>query len=308
MIIFSLISSLLLIAAIILLLGLTPERITDDIMRIVSPKQTLRDKAKIAQGKKKSRKIAIELAHIKDALTATGKGGQFTVVCALSLGLLICGGLFAVLLGNLLLLPIFAVALAFVPFLHARNTIDYYDRHIAEELETALSVVSTAYVRSDDIVMAVNENISYLKPPVRDIFKAFLGEVTVINADIKAALVSLKHKVDNEIWAEWCDTLIRCQDDRTLKSTLLPVVNKLTDIRIVNNELKTILYDPKKEYWVMVALVIGNLPLLYILSYDWFLTLMYSTPGKIALAVCGAAVLITARLMFKYTRPIEYKR
>ena len=46
--------------------------------------------------------------------------------------------------------------------------------------------------------------------------------------------------VDNEIFWEWCDTLIQCQDDRTLKDTLLPIVAKLTDVRIVNSELKTI--------------------------------------------------------------------
>ncbi|HAN20487.1 MAG: hypothetical protein A2Y15_04370 [Clostridiales bacterium GWF2_36_10] len=49
----------------------------------------------LAQGKKKSRKISAELKHISDALTATGKGGQFATICAVSLTLLFCGGMFA---------------------------------------------------------------------------------------------------------------------------------------------------------------------------------------------------------------------
>lgn len=308
MIVFSLLAALLLIAAIVLLLGLTPERITDDIMHLISPKQTLRDKVKIAQGKKKSRKIAAELVYIKEALTATGNGNKFAAICALSLVLLIGGVVFAVLIDNLFLAPIVAIALALIPFAYAKSVISHYEKHIKLEMETALSIVTTSYIRTDDIVGAVQENISYLKPPVCEIFKAFLGEVTAINSDIKASLEALKDKVEDDVWKEWCDSLIACQDDRTLKNTLLPVVSKLTDVRIVNNELKTILYEPRKEYFMMVAMVIGNIPLLYMLNHDWFASLMYTIPGKLMLALCGLAILITAFFMIKFTKPIEYKR
>lgn len=308
MIIFSLLASLLIIAAVVLLLDLTPERITDDIMRIIAPNQTLRDKVKIAQGKKKSRKIAYELTHMKEAMTATGNGSKFAVVCALSLVLLICGALLAMLIDNMFLLPVLSSAFAMIPFAYAKSIISHYDKHIRLEMETALSIITTSYIRTDDIVGAVGENISYLKPPVREIFKAFLGEVTAVSSDIKASLEALREKVDDDVWKEWCDSLISCQDDRTLKNTLLPVVSKLTDVRIVNNELKTILYEPRKEYWMMVALVVGNIPLLYMLNHEWFETLVFTVPGKITLALCGLTILITAFFMMKFTKPIQYKR
>jgi hypothetical protein len=59
---------------------------------------------------------------------------------------------------------------------------------------------------------------------------------------------------------------------------------------------------------MMVILVIANIPLLYVLNKDWFRALMFTLPGKIVLAVCALVILITALLMMKYTRPIEYKR
>jgi len=308
MIIFSILALLLLIAAIVFLFGLTPDRITDDIMKLIAPKQSLRDRVKIAQGRKKSRKLAAELNHIRDAMTATGKGAKFSAVCAMSMILLICGAALGFMIDNIFLIPILGTTLCLIPFLYAKSTISYYDRHVEEEMETALSIISTSYIRSDDIVSAVRENSSYLKPPVRDIFKGFVGETTAVSANIKTALENLKSKADNEIFAEWCDTLIQCQDDRTLKDTLLPVVNKLTDIRIVNSELKTMLYSVRSEYFTMVGLVVGNIPLLYMLNHDWYGTLMYSLPGKITVAICGLTILITAKLMFKYTRPIKYKR
>ena len=308
MIFLYLISAIILSAAVILLLGLTPERITADIMKIISPKQTLRDKARAAQRKKKINRISAELSHIRMALAATGKDGQFAWICALSLILFTAGCILAVIIHNLFLLPILGIALALIPFVYARKTIAHYDKHITEEIETALSVITTSYLRSKDIISAVSENINYLRPPVRDVFKSFVGEASAINADMKDSLRNLKDKIDNYVFHEWIDALIQCQDDRTLSDMLLPIVSKLTDIRVVNNELKTILYEPRKEYFMMVALLVGNIPLLYMLNKDWFHTLVNSISGKITLAVCGAVILTTSLLMSKYTKPIEYKR
>jgi hypothetical protein len=198
--------------------------------------------------------------------------------------------------------------MAVIPYLHAKSSLVYYKKHVEEEIETALSIISTSYVRSDNIVASVAENIGYLKPPVRGIFQCFVSETTAISADIKAALRRLRDRVDNQVYHEWCDCLIQCQDDRTLKTSLLPIVNKLTDVRIVNNELKTLLAEPKKEYWMMVGLLIGNIPLLYLLNREWYETVMFSLFGKIILAVSGVVIAVTATLMMKYTKPVEYKR
>jgi uncharacterized membrane protein YhaH (DUF805 family) len=68
------------------------------------------------------------------------------------------------------------------------------------------------------------------------------------------------------------------------------------------------LTEPRKEYFMMVALVVGNIPLLYMLNKDWFSSLMNTLPGKLVLAITGLIILITTVLMMKYTKPIEYKR
>ena len=308
MIVFYILGFLLLCGAIVILLGLTPESITNDLMKFISPKQTLRDKVLIAKGKKKSKKLTAEILHIKEALDATGKGKQFSLACALSILLLITGCIVAAVIDNYFLIPVLAVAFASLPFFYIKSTIGAYDRHVKEEMETALSIITTSYIRSDDILGAVQENITYLKPPIRGIFQSFVGDAMMISSDLKTALRNLKEKIDDSIYEEWCDTLIACQDDRTLKDTLLPIVSKLTDVRIVNNELKTMLSEVKKEYWMMVCLVVGNIPLLYFLNDSWYESLMFTIPGKIVLAICGIVILITAMFMMKYTRPIEYRK
>ena len=303
-----LICFLLIAVGVVLILGLTPDSVTDDLMRFTTPELTLREKVLTAKGKKKSRKMTVELNRIKDALEATGKGSQFAVACATSLILMVVGCVVAVAIDNPLLIPVFAIAFALIPFGFVKRTINYYDNHIAEELETALSIITTSYVRSDDIVTAVKENVQYLKPPVKDIFAGFVAETSMISSNVKQSIKHLKERVKNTIWGEWCDTLIACQDDRTLKDTLMPVVAKLTDVRLANSEIKGLLVAARTEYWMMAGMVVANIPLLYVLNRDWYAALMYTTLGKIVMAVCAGAILITALLMFKFTKPIEYKK
>ena len=303
-----LICFLLITIGAVILLKLTPERITSDLMRFVSPKQTLRDKMLTIKGKKKSRKLTVELNRIRDALAKTGKGGQFAIACAASILLMVIGCVVAIMIDNAFLIPVFAIAFALIPFAYAKRTVSFYDNHIKEELETALSIITTSYVRTDDIVTAVKENVQYLKPPVKEIFAGFVAENMMISSDIKQSIRHLKEKINNSIFDEWCDTLISCQDDRTLKDTLMPIVAKLTDVRIVNNEIKGMLTAARTEYWMMAAMVVGNIPLLYIINKDWYAALMFTTLGKIVLAVCGLTIIVTALLMFKYTKQVEYRK
>ena len=308
MIIFYLVGFLLICVGGILLLGLTPESVTDDLMHVISPEQTMRDQVLLAQGKKKSRKLTREILHIKEALDTTGKGTQFTIACALSILLLVVGSITAIVIDNYFLIPVFAIAFASVPFMYIKGTIAAYDKRMKEEMETALSVITISYIRTDDLIGAVKENLSNLRPPVRNVFQSFVGEATTITSDINTAIRNLKERIDNQIYAEWCDALIDCQDDRALMDTLLPIVSKFTEVNKINIELQTMLAEVKKEYYMMVCLVVGNLPLLYFLNKSWFETLMFSLPGKVVLAVCGLAILITAFLLGKITKPVEYRR
>ena len=296
------------VVGIVLLLKLTPDQITNDMMRLSLPEQSLREKVLLAKGKKKSRKLTVELNRIRDALDKTGKSNQFALSCGASLFLMIIGCVLAIAIDNVFLIPVFSLAFALIPFGYAKRTINYYENHIQEELETALSIVTTSYVRNDDIVTAVKENIEYLKPPVKDIFAGFLAESMMISSNIKESITHLKERVNNTIFEEWCDTLIACQDDRTLKDTLMPIVGKLTDVRLANGEIKAMLSAARVEYYMMAGMLVANIPLLYVLNQDWYAALMHTMLGKAVLAICGMVILVTYMLMTKFTKPIEYRK
>ena len=290
-----------------LLLKLSPDQLTKDLSTFFNKKKSLRDQSLTARGEKKTRKLVVEIGRIKTALEETGKEKQFSVACAASVLLMIVGCVLALAIRNPFLIPVLAVTFAMVPFIYLKKALSIYEKQVKEDLETALSIITTSYTRNDNLIIAVKENIGYLKPPIKGLFESFLTETESINPDIRVAISHLKEKISDTIFEEWCDTLIACQNDRTLKDTLMPVVSKLTDVRLVNNSLKTMLENARREYYTMVIMVVANIPILYCINKDWYNALMNTTVGKIVLAICALVIFITALRMSKVTKPVEYK-
>lgn len=297
------------IAGAFLLLGISPLAFTDGLFGVLTRKsKSIRSEINEAARRKKMSFFRREITEVQEILKITGRSSRFSLICAASLLCFAGGASLAILMGNVFLVPVLAVGMMFLPFWYVRLTSSHYKKNIAAELETALSIITTAYLRNEDIMTAVEESIPYLNPPVRSIFAGFLAQVKLISPDIDDALHAMKPKIENEVFREWCDAIAACQYDRSLKTTLTPIVSKLSDMRIVNAELEYLVFEPRKEFIIMAMLVVGNVPIMYLLNKDWYHTLMYTAVGQIILAVCAAAIFISTAFVIRLTKPIEYRR
>lgn len=281
----------------------------NDVIRIMDNprKSTLQDDLDVLLGKPAKGFFNRETLEIEQLLKATGRGNRFALVKRASLLLFALGATAALLLNNPFLIPILGAGFAFAPVWYLRSTAASYKKHLNEELETAISVITTSYLRSGDLLKSVRENIPYLNSPVKSHFEAFLTESEMLNANMISTINSLKMKIPNRIYHEWCNTLIQCQSDRSMKNTLSFTVQKFSDVRIIQSELEAIINEPKKEAFTMMFLVIANIPLLYVLNQSWFKTLLFTTPGKITLALCTALILFSFTRVMQLSRPVDYK-
>ena len=295
------------------LLGITPSDFTEGVFRqITSKPKSLRDEINESTQRKKKFVLRREIEESQNILRMTGREAKFPAICAMSLLLFLVGASFAFLLGNFFLVPVLAAGMMFIPFWYIKLTAAYFKKAISAELETALSIITTSYLRNEDIQTAVEENLEYLNPPVKNAFAEFLTRIKLVDPDVDAALRDLSTKIDNAVFREWVAALLTCRYDRGMKTTLTPIVAKLSDMRIVNGDLENMVFEPRKEFIVMQILVLGNIPLLYFLNQEWYDILMHTPMGQIILAVCAARwaavfFLITAAVI-KLTQPIEYKR
>ena len=274
----------------------------------INKPQSIKTQIAEVTNRKKKRFIIRQLEEVSEIMRLTGREDKIPVIFIACGAFAIAGTIIASLLNNVFMIPILGLGMMALPIWYVKLTASHFRKDVSEELETALSIISTAYIRNEDIVTAVEENISYLNPPIQNIFTDFLVQLKLIDSDVIKAIENLKTKVENDVFKEWCDALIQCQYDRNLKSTLTPIVTKLSDIRVVNMELELTLAEPRKEFIIMAILVIANIPLMYFLNKDWYAVLMYSTIGKLILAIDIAAVFICGAFVVKLTRPIEFRR
>ena len=287
-----LICFILLSAGLLALFGVKPGDFIDALFRSQRKSATLSDELNVLLGTP-AKGFFNQDYELKQILKGTGRADRYEAIKRLSLILFAVGAVLALLIGNVYMVPILGIGFSLIPIWYLRSTAASYKKHLNEELETAISIITTSY-------------LPYINEPVKANFEAFVYEAELINANITSAINSLKMKIPNRVFHEWCGTLIQCQSDRSMKNTLPTINQKFSDVRVVQSELEAMMQGPRREAITMIFLVIANVPLLYFLNEDWFHTLIFTTPGKIALAICAAIILFALTQIMKLSKPIEY--
>ena len=297
------------IAGLFMVLHVSPRELSDSLFfRMTAAPGSIRADINETTRRKKAGFLRREITEAQAVLAASGRTDKFPLVCFTSMLCFALGACIAIAAGNAFLVPVLAVGLMLTPFWYVKLTAGSFKKDVAAELETALSVITTAYLRTENFQQAVEENVRYLHPPVQEVFQHFLMRIKHIDPDMDAALTDLKAAIDNEVWREWCDAVMACQADRSLTSILTPIVSKLSDMRVVNAELENLVFGPRKEFITMAILVLINIPLVRFINKDWYHTLVATIPGQMVIAVCLAAVFVSFAFVVKLTQPIEDRR
>ena len=259
------------IAGLFMVLHVSPRELSDSLFScLTAAPGSIRADINETTRRKKAGFLRREITEAQAVLAASGRADRFPMVCFTSLLCFALGACIAIAAGNAFLVPVLAVGLMLTPFWYVKLTAGSFKKDVAAELETALSVITTAYLRTENFQQAVEENVRYLHPPVQEVFQRFLMRIKHIDPDMDAALVDLKAAIDNEVWREWCDAVMACQTDRSLTSILTPIVSKLSDMRVVNAELENLVFGPRKEFITMAILVLINIPLVRFINKDWY--------------------------------------
>ncbi|HAN44180.1 MAG TPA: hypothetical protein DCP97_02200 [Ruminococcaceae bacterium] len=270
-------------------------------------KETAKDFVRKINGVKRESIFRRNLNEAKTALDRTGQGYKFKGTVQMALIFAASGAVIGIVAGNIMLAAVLAVGLYFLPLWTTQLSVFTYNKFVNEELETALSMITTSYNRHNDIIKAVQENLDNINKPVHEVFKVFLANVNFTNPNITSEIEQMKPKLDNTLFWKWCDALILCQSDHTLKSTLVPIVNKFSDLKAQQQENETYMLLPLREAVTMILLVISVVPLLYLINKEWFSYLVGTFWGQMSMTVSAIVILASINKAIRLSKPIEYK-
>ena len=242
----------------------------------------------------------------QEVFEQTGQRDRFPKILKVALLTGAGGALLGLLFRNPLLSIVLAVGCYYIPLWLTQFNLYRYNRFINEELETALSLVTTSYTRSNDVLAAVEENLGHINEPVRGVFAAFCNNVKYVDANATAQIERMKGALDNKLFSQWCDSLILCQEDHTLRAALAPIVAKFSDQKAQQQENETKMMLPLQRAMLMVGLTVGFIPMLRLANAGWYANLVSTFLGQLALVATAVISLMTINKAIRLSKPIEY--
>lgn len=269
-------------------------------------KRTLSKTIGYYQGKKDFFVIE-EANNARAILNETGRAGEWTRTM---MSCVICSGIGAF-IGflcdrNILLIIVLGAGCFMIPLWRLKLYRNKYRKYLAAQLESCTSLITTSYIRNGDICLAVQENINELSPIVKPYFQDFLTECKV-NVSIKNCVRNLRDKINDNIFKEWCEILLRTLDNSEMREALIPIAQKYSEVRIVQDEVDLETHQAIIEYIVMMIMDIACYPMVWLLNKEWFA--YYSTiPGKCVVAFTFIVLLYSIFKLIDVMQPVEYKR
>lgn len=238
-------------------------------------------------------------------LTETHQKNRIRMVYFLSAACMAVGVVVSFASQNVFLLFPLVFGAALIPNWIVRLNASRAKKKLNAMLEVALSGITTSYLRNDSIITAVEENLVYLENPIKSVMVKFVNENKLINSNISLGIHQMQQMIDNDVFKDWCDALYQCQTDRSLKSTLFPIITKFSETRSIQAELDTMMIAPFKDTISIVAIVILSIPLMYMINREWYYTLVGTIPGKIIIAAVTGIIVYAINKSVALTAPIR---
>lgn len=285
----------------------TKEERERDYMMIVygQKKRSLSELVDYYRGKK-GFYLTREVNTAKGILGETGRAKEYGKTIAACVILSMAGAAIGFALKNVIAIVILAVAFFMIPIWRLRVYQNKYRKYLAQQLEAGLSLITSSYIRSNDIIAAVDENVAYLSPILQPYFKDFLTE-TKVNPSVKNCVRDLRDRIYDSIFKEWCEMLLRTMDNSEMKESLLPILAKYSSVRIVQEEVDTELSASLAEYVVMMGFTIFVYILVYLLNKEWF-EMYYTFGGQLVVAFTLIVLFYSIIKLITVRRPVQYRR
>lgn len=307
------ISLVLIITGLFIKFSITPKSFVLDVINIINQfkgkhRDNLSEKIKKAKTIKKENYFEKLINETKEIMINNGNIGAFNKLIITSIVLCIIGIIISLLIDNIFVLPILMILFGLMPFYYIKIQNIVYKNEIKKELETALSSITSSYMRYNTTFLeAVKENINNINYPLKSVFQKFVITTEHINSNTKENLQQLKKAINNTTYQEWVDGIIASENDYNLKATLPNITNKFSDMRIINNELQTKMYEPLRNYMILVSLAILTVPLLYMFNSEAVISYLSNTLGKIELAIVFIVLIVITAKVFNELKPAEYR-
>lgn len=286
------------------ILDINPIKGMQRLPSIFKRRLSFKDMTLKALGREKNNFIERQFLQAKRVLQMTGRSAEYDYYKRFSALLAVVGAGLGLVLLNPFLAVVLAVTGLLIPVFVVQLSVIGYNRESREELYAGISIVTSSYERTGDIMVAVEENIGHLSSSIAPVFKEMQRHYNLIDPDLHKAVQHVRPLLDHPIWHKWCDNLQMCIDDPSKRYILRGVVKDCGSQNSLQNELDTLLNRPMAEAIGVSVIVFANVPILSLLSSDFAKTIFQTLQGKLALGGIAAGILFMFYRAVRAMRPL----
>ena len=175
-------------------------------------------------------------------------------------------------------------------------------RVLAENLESAMRIVTHEYLSTLDIQKAVENSVDVIehdKP-----FREFLVDCKLVSANVERNLRRLETKENNVFFSRWIDQLILTQSDRAQIVNLMPILDDMNDAKTAQRLNESKIAAAWRDYFTLLFIILLAPLLIRFVQHEWYYYLVHTLIGKIlSVALLGTLVWATGRAL-KINQPI----
>ena len=175
-------------------------------------------------------------------------------------------------------------------------------RELAENLESAMRIITHEYISTLDIQKAVENTVDIIdhdKP-----FREFLVDCKLVSANMERNLRRLETKENNMFFSRWIDQLILVQSDRAQIVNLMPILDDMNDAKTAQRQNDTKVASAWRDYFTLLFIILLSPLLIRFIQYEWYNYLITTFIGKcLIIAMLACLVWATGRAL-KINKPI----
>ena len=175
-------------------------------------------------------------------------------------------------------------------------------RERAENLESAMRVITHEYISTLDIIKAVENSVDIIdhdKP-----FREFLVDCKMVSSNVERNLRRLEAKEDNSFFSRWIDQLILTQSDRQQIPNLTPIIEDMNDMKTAQRQNDTKVAAAWRDYFTLLIIILVSPLLIRVIQYEWYSYLITTLVGKLLVIALLASLIWSTGKALKINRPI----
>lgn len=212
----------------------------------------------------------------------------------LSFLLLIAGiAIPVVMAGNVPVALVIGPVSAQVPWI----VLDYIGRKTRKtmqgHMEHAMGLVTNSYLRGQDIIKAIVDNVGEFSGYTEVLFKEFLTEISLTDSSVSSSILHMRDKSTDTYFYQWCTVLLQCVEDREMRFMLPSIVVEMADSKGAIREAETSIKKAQRDFVVILIIALMQFPMVKQINYGWYIMLSRTT------AVAFAVITICALMVVK---------